>query len=155
MGLVNGNLSDKLNEKLRLINKMVCILIISFAICWLPNAISNAMVLVITMNLTGVVGQYCWWVHMHSVKAVHTITQNLLMLYTIAHPLTVAICNSDYQKSLIRNLKVVKDLLDYPMKRIQSFRKNSADSNEQSCKDKYIEEAASRVSERVVRPESE
>ena len=73
--LANANLSSKMNEKLRTVNKMVCILILSFAICWLPNAISNAMVLIITMNTTGVLGKYCWWIHMHSVQAIHTITQ--------------------------------------------------------------------------------
>lgn len=144
----NGNLSDKLNEKLRLINKMVCILIISFAICWLPNAISNAMVLIITMNLTGVIGEYCWWVHMHSVKAIHTITQNLLMLYTIAHPVTVAICNSDYQKSLDKNLSKMKTMLKYPVKKIKQKIIKPGNAN-------MTEVASSRVSERVVRPESE
>ena len=158
--LINGNLSDSLNEKLRLINKMVCILIITFAICWLPNAISNAAVLVITMNLTGVIGKHCWWVHMHSVKAVHTITQNLLMLYTIAHPVTVAICNSDYQKMLGKFWTAVKICFGIknvilPLDQTKSTVGVENGRNYENQYSRGEQVAATRVQEREIRPDSE
>ena len=98
----NGSLSTNLQKRLKRINNMVIFLIVSFMLCWLPNAASNAALMVFKLNNLGIVGEYCWSVRGIVMQIMHSMSQFILFSYTIAHPLAVLYCNSQYRTQVYR-----------------------------------------------------
>ena len=96
----SGTLSTNLQKRLKRINNMVIFLIVSFMLCWLPNAASNAALMVFKLNNLGIVGKYCWRVRGIIMQIMHSMSQFILFSYTIAHPLAVLYCNSQYRQIL-------------------------------------------------------
>ena len=87
-------------QSLSRVNRTVLALALSFIVCWVPNAISNLLIILVKLNELGFIGELCWSNFKPMLQMFHNLTQFLLFTYAIANPVGVVYANRQYRRTV-------------------------------------------------------